>query len=1027
MGLKSSSTISVNGPVINYAIKSERANGTLEVADLRNLVATYGFADVFAELKSVIAERTKEITIADVLAVVNNTPKTSNGYTDASAAAIFEAVYAHLLYKLVVNSSPAAATLFYTNINNASSTTTVAGSGAFADLMMGLIAPNAGDHMAEILAYRLPASDFTYYSIKASAATGGAAAGATIVVATTSGNPSAVATPLSPYSSGFSGLATVDDIISKIMKGVATTGVAGLVKSDFPSSFTLNQALKYITAVASGANDASAVTTAQIDQALALSTQTSGINLLAALNAFATGTHGNPAVSNAIPKVQIAKSSSDSVKAALLALRPDALLDYVPANGSADLPLVLYRTQFEALVGHTTDIWTYSDEVKRVKYFAELSGKSVEDLSDIFVGNDANATSVKALLQITTAAPATATSKVADNSAAGNDGDLLLTSVFAAYKHYLKTSETDLSKLQDAESIARYLSDDYIKSVITNATYTSSQAAGNLDGSATDHLWSDYLNACKDTHVSKRPSLNVDVIYDALIILAEQKRSFNPSVIVSPQEIVAGWLGWVVGSTNFIRGDIPKDNGVAGKVNGVVTTSDTFWGTSAQIDDITQDANVKKLLVSYILAPTGTAKFALLDEPANEKYFAQMIKVSGVDGLPKQLYGLDSAVSSSTGKPDANWGSAEQIMAAVAKLPGMTIGLQMSTEILVRLTGSATAFSTYAELESLASKYGLSTIVNMATTPVDKAGAVLISPASPGAGSHFSESSNKCTTAYPGMVANSDASNALNAKLLHVARMIDLANNGGVSDAQEASRVNAVLSVLDEATYKQFLELYVYYTGTPTTGNQNASTNGPTILRDMGKKLVMNRLYNHVGKYGRTADWRAAYVASATEIFTTVGTPTALITFDQALETGENDANNSDRLTVAKTNHAMKIAELIRYQLNSKVPMVNPVTLVPEARETLADYAAENSLAFQAKTNKDCVVLSVLGYVAAASSGNKMQLSESEYNELIAAGVLSESIERMAWARRAIKAHKYGGVEYLSLVGFDDNGEVMFE
>jgi hypothetical protein len=1058
---------------IYYHLGNCLNNGGLDVVDLRQLIIGYGFNAVWNTFKTFVADKSKLIAVSDV---ITEAAKSNYVGSDAVAQQFFNDAYLYLLYKKVFNTD-VSGTGFY-SVGNATTSASAGRSANTADdnwahMLMGFAVPGSGNAwVAAVTNYRLPVASFKLSDITNNS-------GAISVSDQTNDSSFRLASGLAPVfyqvsPSGF-GLNTTDQLVALLKKGAqftlptttsntisVVTAADGLLKTDLPS-LSVAQAATYLTGLDVSSSTSAALNTLTAQNIsdianLSSSRTTPGSNaILVDLNNLGAGTAATATRLSivAIGAAALTPINNVEIQTAIRGLTYNQAWAYVPSTVALGLPVNLARNQYES--ADTSDVWLYDNAVKQIVRFMDLVGIQISDLIDLYnnrgtssVVNDFS--TIKTALLVSAIGPCTAISKASDytSNPVGGAPSKRLVNVLGAVKHYSRTAATDFSGMKDAQSIAAYISDDFTKFCSVSSTSIQSTTA-TLGLNDADGLFDAYLAQCGAVDRRTRPSLKVDDIYDALVLIARCNIGIN-NLSQSPNSVIKAWLG----ISNVVRTDIPA-NTVA--VGGVIQTSDIFWGLSAVLDDYEQDDNVKRALASYILNAStyNGQKFFLLDEPANDKYFAKMIQASGSVQIsngavnPVQLYGLDAAVSPSTGFISYNWGDNDSCMRALAGVSGVTKDLEMSVYIQLYVsyyvaqtstTSSGVTTTTAAHqsegfikywthLELFINKYGLKTISNLSRVPEDKAGTLLITPTSTtntGITKLFTDSGNYAavtTSAYPNMTAKSPAAIAFNRKLLHVATMLDMANaadfdsSNGQTNSQAATHVGQVLDALDDATVKNFYEYYVNFVG----GNAASSNNSPFIFQNMNTNLIQNRIYTQVGKYGKTSQWREAICKADENICK--DSSAIDINFDDALDVSASldSAIDLKRLTLSKSNHMKKIAELIRYQLEKKIPFVDPSTLVAETMDRLESYVER----LNAQSSPQLLKLNVLGLVAASKSGGKNIINQAEYDDLLAAGLLAETVYRCVVAVQTVAGHRLGNIAYDSLIGYDADGNVQFD
>jgi hypothetical protein len=382
--------------------------------------------------------------------------------------------------------------------------------------------------------------------------------------------------------------------------------------------------------------------------------------------------------------------------------------------------------------------------------------------------------------------------------------DYTPTNVLGAWKHYKNESTIDFSKLTTANAIAQYLSDSFTNSLVDNTATVKTDSVTPAGLNSADKRWDAYLAACKNADLTKRPTLDVDVIYEALKILARRKRIAQASSL-SVSSCIKTWL--VDPTLTVDRNDVP-----------VGETADAFWGTQASYAADSDD-NSRFFLALYILDPSATAtaaaaaaaaaqvngttaaavaaaatavgdaavtaavtaaaavttpapataasvaaaaaaaaalaaveKFSLLDDPKNVKYFQKIYKLAVDTNKSQQfMYGLKQGINGTIngtlgakGYPIPNWGANDKILAAINTLGTVSSELKLTFSILGVNAGGIT---NYDELVKVIAANGttISDIANMPKIPVAKNNTSLIVPAK----KYFTDKSDGAALAAP--------------------------------------------------------------------------------------------------------------------------------------------------------------------------------------------------------------------------------------------------------------------------------------
>ena len=605
---------------VSNLMRSEYDNDLFKPDDIRRLGELYGYPVVSTALKNRIASAVADITIAEVLTAANATAPSVGNMTQVptgtTATDFFERVFLYLVYKKSVDRTQAASN-WWTWSNAVQSAVSlvapaITGMNLFKELLSGLVFPVAlpdvgGDWLQEIINYRLGSASFKVYDVKYNPATHPTASLVGKLAASEGTYSRTTDSFYKAATIGF-GLNSLDNIIDVIKSGGSLPS-PNLTFNDF-TSLNVEQAVEYVTglsgmAVAAGP-DYSVITIPQIELVMSLVKNTvSVLPVLTEITSVGAGT--NAVAGKLIQKHKIFMSTSSVIKAALRELSYDDVLTYIPTTQADGLPQYLYRPN----PTRPGEVHTYSDAVKQVEFFASTFNLSVSEVADLFSGANGvppNFGTVKTLLadnsnkKDVTGYKVQAGTTFPDLTAAAATSDYTTTNVLGAWKHYKNESTIDFSKLTTANAIAQYLSDSFTNSLVDNSapvktvtgTIAPSVAPAGLNSA--DKRWDAYLAACKNADLTKRPTLDVDVIYEALKILARRKRIAQASSL-SVSSCIKTWL--VDQALTVDRADVPFGE-----------TPDAFWGTQASYAADSDD-NSRFFLALYILDPSATATAAV--------------------------------------------------------------------------------------------------------------------------------------------------------------------------------------------------------------------------------------------------------------------------------------------------------------------------------------------------------------------------------------------------------------------------------
>lgn len=969
--------------------------------DLRTSMELDTYDVVWTTLKNRISSIIGRITPAEVFAEVS--PFASKSAPTYVAATLFEDVFLHLVYKKTFDKS-VSDTDFYTitpgTITTEAVITRVDSYEMFRTALSGMInSGNGTKWFTDLALYVIPSATFKLTNIRFT--NGGSGINYTLTADDITSRPTATYYQAAPNGFGDStnGFTTIDDFLKYISEGSVHMGKETEYKemtvNDFPP-LTIAQAVSYTTGLSGNAANYSTIDSSDIDKIVSLtSNNPSSLGIIKDLDNLGSGN------SNKIKKSVIYKSKNEVIKLALKSLSPNDLLDYIPTTETDGLAQFLTKP----IGNNTTDVYKFSVPVQRIEILSKILGLSVSDVSDLFSGINgviANFSSVKGLLAAGGAdAKALAFDSTLTTSNSANDRTF--SSVLSAWRFYRQTGSFDFSKLIDADSIARFLTEDYTNAVVGTGAF-------NINGmdSANDNRWTAYLTAAKDPVVTKRPSTDVGVIYAALKKMAVLKRIAQ----VDSNSASSGVTTWLTGNSFTVdRADIPMLD--------PATSSDAFWGNNRSYIADTDD-NVARQLAFYILNPVTSngQRFNLLENPSNLKYFKDTIKLSVNKDGNQFMYGLGVSVQSSTvvplvsarGFPILNWGTVTQIIQAVKSLGTVSEKLLLSLDILnVNSNGKIESFS---DIIKLAAKYTLGKVINLSDIPTDKSNAALIGV--PVGKEVFTKAGN--------------AVNNTNKELTVLAVMIDLAigpllddtgspaNNASdaVLNSKQAQQVNSVLSNTNDVRYKDFLEKYVNLAS--TAGASSTSADFHTVVFS---GLIRHRQFSMIGKYGKTAQWRTAIVKALTDVFDENAT------LDIATDKNTNSPEEY-LLTLTKSNFLKKVSELINYQLYKKIAYVDS-SKGPEDPDTLDAYVKDVTNANNGSYTENLTRSIVLGLTVASKEGDSYSINQNEFNLLVDAGMHTEDILNMVVARQTIKGRTIGDVIYYALVKRDEAGEPIFE
>ncbi len=948
----------------------------ISINELRNISSKYSIETMLSALNARIADT--KVSYNDIFSIAGNINKTTS-FSTQIATNLIKDIYLYKLYQEVFDST--AALESFCNIGNASvppSSTVPNAESRWADMLSGLINySSTSDTYVKLAQYKLPSSN----SFKIGNISVLANGGVYNVYAPNNINIGGVG-----YNSGINSFfPTVSSFIQRLKKGAYSSIIANwnkspsaedlvirtelndLTKTSLPLNMTLNNGIEYITGLDTNSN-LSVLSIQQISSIVDL-------DLPVSSNGISTDLYNANSSNNSyrIPKWKIfaAAEINASIRNDLLNKTYNDIWSYIPTTVLEGLPETITRPAFD----NTTNIYKYSTYVNRINVFANFVGLTTKQLTDKYTGIDAT-TDFSDISLILSNQNLINTKVEYHNSTLTqyySNKDVPRTDVLSAWRHYKNVSlTTNLSTLQTPQLIADYLSDDFTKEFSKSAYFNLSEL------NDIEHRWTNYLTACNGT--TNVPSISIDVIYDALKIIAQHKININNLTV----NVHSGLLRWINASTYFPN----KSDCPAGQ------TGDQFWGSS--IDDLTQETNAKRFFAKYILNPEGQPMFKLLNNTLNVKYFRYMVKIGTSQTTnvnQEQIYGLDGACDVNTGTPISNWGTSAQIQAAMEGLQGWSENLKISRDL-----AAISTITTWSDLETkILPNYTLEKIVNLPKPLQKKLNNEYIINVS-NADKNLCDTNNR-----PNMIAGTylgqpSGSSQLNQKLFYTAMLFDIANSS-VTEYTRASNVQKLINILADSTYKQFLELHINYS------QENIDTH-----KEMFTNLLKHKFVSKFGKYGKTAQWRNIIVN------------TLNIVFGESMLDEIMVPSSPDYLTLSKSNLLKIIGDQIHYQLTTKMAYVDPLTNKPELRESLSKYVSDIN------TNQHYTKNIALGLAVAARSGNQYRLSKIEFDALKNAGVLEDTIKRMIVARPNINGYTIGGINFYALVGQNPTtGAILFE
>lgn len=998
-------------------IAGEARNSLLDYRDLRAIkeLSGYSYESVVQAMSELISTAAKKITVQNVLdaSELSGVNSLSNGY---STAEHFEDVFLYLVYKDAIDTS-AARTDFWTVAGGVASTGSAYDK--FQTILMGFVTNGVkGKWFSDITGYSLPAASFRVEI-------NDALVNSKLVAKDVTSTDDSVSF-YKVSAPGF-GITNLNDIILRIAKN-GSEAYPGLTASDFPVQLTARQAITYITGIDALSDpatnpDLTDLTTKQLDQIMDLNFSKQG-GTLAYYKTLQN------VASSSIPGYVIFNSTNASIKRELSEMDDDELWTYIPVDQDQGLVRNFTRPMTS---DEGSDLWKYSNQVQMVDLFAKTKKYSVSDLTDKFTGKgmftklDTNGDLYNALASEVDN-DRTADAIQADLSTDSTVEDFVAMNVLSAWRHYKKTAAIDYSKLVDADSIARFISDDFLKPV-SNESVDFELTDANSGLNDADGLWYKFLTQCKSGTV--KPTRDINVIYEALLMLATMKRQD----LESSDSATSGvniWLG--TDADNYIvRTDAPSSGATP---SASASDQDLFWGTQDSYNVDNED-NGKLRLALYILddAPVG-GQFELLGEPKNDSFFKKLVKtgvaIDSVTKLPKQqvLYGLNTTVTvTAAGAPASNFGGR-----AYEVLKTYNINESLKVALYAHQVGGGNGRAdNYAELKNMAKEFTLAKLVNLKVMPVQKNGDEIFEPAV----DNFYENKPAANQVYP----NTNDSSAMREKLKVVAAMVDIAigvkldnrviQNSNVDfnadsftfdsldqspdtavaepqmiSAKNILQVVEVLGLLEEDSVKDFLNIHVEYDDT-----------NRAIAEMLFASMIYYRHTNgsYFGKYGSSNLWAKAIQGAAVDTFN------GAWVWDLATENSDvNHEGAQFSLTLSKSNMAKRIADLIHYQINTKNISQGSYG---DVQKTLKDYV---DLLINGR--KDLQRGLILGLVVARTNGKTSYIiGKSEYDELVAAGMDQNDILNMVVARQGVKGHVVGKVTYYTLVARDDEGEPVFD
>ncbi len=956
------------------------SQGFISIQELKDISSKYSTTTMLSALNSRIADT--NVSYANIFDVVGNINK-NFAISVTSANNLIRDVYLYKLYQEVFDSTVTSDSFF--DIGNTTSSpvdiipTAIS---RWADMLTGLITPTStNDTYVKLAQFKLPTS--TTFKIGA-------------VSIQRSGDVYNIYAPNTLNSGGIgynpnivTFFPTSDDFIKRIKKGayssivanwyqmtdpqthIITTATEDLTSANLPNNLTIGQIIEYFTGISATDGDLSTLSINQISSIADL-IQSSTQNIVDSLyNAMSNDSHK-------IPKWKIfgAAQINALIRNDLLNKTYNDIWDYIPNSVSEGLPETLTRP----VSNLSTDVYKYTNSVIKINVFADFLGLNAKQLTDKFTGIEPTTDFSKISYELSKSQSSNTRIDYYDSTLTYHESSrdiITKTNVLSSWRHYKNVSIiTNLALLQTASLIADYLSDDFTKTFSTSPNFNKDEL-NDIEG-----RWTNYLNACNGT--SNIPSTSIDIIYEALKIIAQHKITINNL----SDNVHSSLLKWFI-NLPYIPNKTDSPEG---------QTQDSFWGEN--IHDLTNEINAKRVFAKYILNPEGQPFFKLLNNISNIKFFTSMVKIGTSQTTiinQEQIYGLDGACDVNSGTPISNWGTSSQIQTAMNGLAGWSENLKISRDLAVIST-----ITTWSDLETkILPNYTLEKIVNLPKPLQKKYNNEYIIDVLPG-NKVFSKDANMpnmLSGSYLGQTTGSELSKQLNQKLYYVAMLFDIANKSGTTDYEKAKYIQKLIDILSDSTYKQFLEMHVNY-----------SENNIETHKEIFSNLLKNKFVSKFGKYGKTSQWRNIIVNTLNTVF-------GESMLDEIMVT-----TSPDYLTLSKSNLLKIIGNQIHYQLTAKMAYIDPVTNKPELREGLVKYVSDIN------TNQHYTKNIALGLAVAARSGNQFRLSRGEYNDLKNAGVSEDTIKRMVVARPNINGYAIGGVNFYALVGQNPTtGALLFE
>ena len=748
--------------------------------------------------------------------------------------------------------------------------------------------------------------------------------------------------------------------------------------SDLPPSGVFVKGAMSLALGKSDTESHAGVTAAELKTVLPLVNATSS-NLLNDL--LSSTSSGNDASGNStkLPKTIIGQMTDPRLLDSFAKMTGNELLAYVPASVTK-----VRRSQYDSSA--VTKIFEYSVAVSRVDALVKLGGWSYEKLLGIYLANPGLTTDsdVRTHLKGTTTADRTASAFTGLSANAGDN--VVLTDVFAAYRHYLQPAKFAYASLQTSAQIADWISESGISALLT-ATPANTAASSGVNAGA--NKYSDILGVLATG--SDKPSGSLDVHFDAIKILAQQVSgtSSNASFGKSVAEIVNAWFTTPPSTT-----DTPSGASETGFWNLPVATSIEY-------------AELKFAL--YVLSTS----FTMLSDSSNDKWFAKLVKVGAVvtndsqTNGAKNLYGLNgtTTVAATTGKPVSNFGSDDQILRAVN---GISANESSFTKVKFYLTVKG-AVTSFAGIETLYNVFGVSDIVNLPSIPQQKdATTPLITSAT----DKMAKALPDGTTRYPGFTSNTDAHKNLLKRMTFVSKVHDLitaanlANSNAINAAVASNNHLKLFSATDSG---DFFKYQVPYANISVDATANvAFKNIINII--MGQDSL--KINPFITANSRATDWSVAILHHMNN--------NPAFTKDILDAT---DTTSPDVLRPSGSVTLRSIATSVETLLNKPL-YINPDNQAAETRVTLSSLISGTATSFSGKQGN--IIFSWYGSISDGGSDNT-KMTEASFNNLIAIGIPRSDIINSVYSRPAVVGFQVGGISFSTFVGTDANGNPIFD